>query len=101
MILVTSGAAEGERAFWGAYAASKAGLESMARSYKAETETTNIRVNLIDPGKTRTKMRADAYPGEDPMALQTPEDIAGDFVMLALPAYQESGERIRAVKKTA
>ena len=96
VILVTSGAAEGERAFWGAYAASKAGLESIARSYKAETEKSNIRVSLLDPGKTRTKMRADAYPGEDPMTLHTPEDIADTFVTLASPDYQENGGRIRA-----
>lgn len=96
VIFVSSSAAEGYRAYWGAYAATKAALESLARTYKSETEQTNIRVNIVDPGKTRTKMRAAAFPGEDPMTLKTPEDIADLFLNLAIPGCTRNGERVRA-----
>ena len=96
VILVTSGAAEGFRAYWGAYAVSKAGLEALARSYKAETEKTNIRVNLVDPGRVRTTMRAEAFPGEDPLTLQTPDEVIEPFLTLAMPSCTLHGERIKA-----
>jgi NAD(P)-dependent dehydrogenase (short-subunit alcohol dehydrogenase family) len=95
-IFLTSGAAVGERPNWGAYAVSKAGLEAMVRSYAGETRKTKLRVNLLNPGGTRTKMRATAFPGEDPMTLKTPEDIAPVFVDLADPACTRHGERIDA-----
>lgn len=82
------------RAYWGAYAVSKAALESLVNTYAAEMEKTNLRVNLIDPGAVRTAMRASAKPGEDPMTLPTPEEIAGIFVELASPACKMHGERI-------
>ena len=90
------GAAVGERPNWGAYAVSKAGLEAMVRSYAGETRKTSLRVNLLNPGATRTKMRATAFPGEDPMTLKTPEDIAPVFVDLADPACTRHGERVDA-----
>lgn len=96
VILVTSGAAEGFRAYWGAYAVSKAGLEALARSYKAETDQTNIKVNLLDPGRIRTTMRAEAFPGEDPQTLQTPDEITRCFLDLAAPTCTKHGERIKA-----
>jgi NAD(P)-dependent dehydrogenase (short-subunit alcohol dehydrogenase family) len=96
VIFVTSGAAEGYRAYWGAYAASKAGLESLARSYKAETDKTAIRVNIVDPGRVRTKMRAEAFPGEDPQTLPPPEDIVNIFIELASPDNLRHGERVRS-----
>ncbi|MGZ9107212.1 MAG: SDR family NAD(P)-dependent oxidoreductase [Micavibrio sp.] len=96
VILVTSGAAEGYRAYWGAYAVSKAGLEALARSYKAETDKTNIRVNLLDPGRVRTTMRAEAFPGEDPQTLQTPDEIVDAFLRLANPSCKSHGERVQA-----
>ena len=96
VIFVSSGAAEGYRAYWGAYAASKAGLESLARSYKAETDKTNIRVNIVDPGRIRTAMRAEAFPGEDPATLATPDYIVNTFLDLAKPACTKHGERIKA-----
>lgn len=96
VILVTSGAAEGYRAYWGAYAVSKAGLEALARSYKAETDKTNLRVNLVDPGRTRTAMRAEAFPGEDPATLPTPDDLVPVFLDLAKPSCTLHGERIKA-----
>lgn len=95
-IFVTSGAAHGARAYWGAYAASKAALESMARSYAAETAQTPLRVNIVDPGRVRTKMRAEAYPGEDPMTLPAPDDIVETFIALASPDHSGHGERLSA-----
>jgi len=96
VIFVSSAAAEGYRAYWGAYAATKAALESLARTYKSETEQTSLRVNIVDPGKTRTKMRAAAYPGEKAETLKTPDDITGVFLDLAMPDCSMNGERLKA-----
>lgn len=95
-IFVTSGAARGKRPYWGAYAVTKAALEMMVTCWAAETEQTNMKVNLLDPGATRTSMRAEAYPGEDPESLKTPEDIAGYFVDLAAPECSRHGEIVPA-----
>lgn len=95
-IFVTSGAAVGPHPYWGSYAVTKAALEMMVNSWAAETENTNMRINLLDPGSTRTSMRAAVVPGEDPMTLKTPDDISGFFVDLAEPACTRHGERIRA-----
>jgi NAD(P)-dependent dehydrogenase (short-subunit alcohol dehydrogenase family) len=94
-VFVTSGAARG-RAFWSCYAASKAGLDALIRGYAEETEKTEIRVNLLNPGATRTGMRAQAYPGEDPDTLKTPESITDCFVDLADIACARHGETIEA-----
>lgn len=83
VIMVTSGAAAAPIAYWGPYASSKAALEHLTLTYAAEVKQTNIKVNLLDPGAIRTKMRAQAFPGEDPMSLPTPESITGLFVDLA------------------
>ena len=91
-IFVTSGAARMSVAYWGAYSASKAALESIARIYAAEIAKTNVRVNLLDPGEVRTRMRAEAMPGEDPMTLPHPDEIAGAFVDLAAPDCRLNGE---------
>lgn len=96
VVFVSSGAAEGYRAYWGAYAASKAGLESLARTYKAETDKTAIRVNIVDPGRVRTAMRAEAFPGENPETLAMPDYIANVFLELASPSCTRHGERIKA-----
>jgi NAD(P)-dependent dehydrogenase (short-subunit alcohol dehydrogenase family) len=82
-------------AYWGAYAASKAALECMARSYAAETMKTNLRVNVIDPGRVRTALRAEAFPGEDPQTVQAPEDIVDKFLELAAPGCTLHGRTIR------
>ena len=74
-VFVTSGAALGAVAYWGPYSVSKAALELLARTYAAETATTTVRVNLFNPGPIRTRMRAEAMPGEDPMTLDTPENV--------------------------
>jgi NAD(P)-dependent dehydrogenase (short-subunit alcohol dehydrogenase family) len=70
-------------------------LESLARSYKAETDKTAIRVNIVDPGRVRTKMRAEAFPGEDPQTLPPPEDIVNIFIELANPGNSRHGERVK------
>lgn len=93
-ILVTSGAAANPRAFWGAYAVTKAAVEALAKVWASELENTSVRVNILNPGATRTGMRAAAFPGEDPESLKTPEDIAGKFVELASPAWTGHGELI-------
>ena len=100
-VLVSSGAANGARAYWGAYAISKAGLESMARAWAAESEKTNLRINMIDPGATRTAMRAAAYPGEDPAKLRTAEDITPAFLHLLSPACTSQGTLYRAAELIA
>jgi NAD(P)-dependent dehydrogenase (short-subunit alcohol dehydrogenase family) len=91
VVFLTSGAARNPRAYWGLYAISKAALDTMARVYAAETIKTNIRVNLFSPGPTRTRMRAAAMPGEDPMSLKTPEPVAEKIIALCLPSFAETG----------
>lgn len=96
-IFVTSGAAQMSMPFWGAYSASKAALESMVRAYAAEVEnTSDLRVNILDPGVLRTAMRAMAFPGEDPESLPHPETIAERFVELAAPDCTAHGETVKA-----
>jgi NAD(P)-dependent dehydrogenase (short-subunit alcohol dehydrogenase family) len=92
VVFVSSGAAVHARAYWGPYSVSKAALNTLARTYAAETATTNVRVNLINPGATRTRMRAAALPGEDPMLLKTAEPVAEKIVELCLPDFQETGK---------
>ena len=90
-VFITSGAAWIARAYWGPYAISKAALEVLARTYASETESTPVRVNLFNPGPIRTRMRAQAFPGEDPTTLETPDRVAEKIVELCLPSMQESG----------
>ncbi|MFN0219164.1 MAG: SDR family NAD(P)-dependent oxidoreductase [Hyphomicrobium sp.] len=91
-VFVTSGAASGKYAYWGPYAASKAGLEALVKSWAAELANTNVRVNLVNPGPVRTAMRAKAFPGEDPMTLPAPEDLAPLFLELTAPECDRNGE---------
>jgi NAD(P)-dependent dehydrogenase (short-subunit alcohol dehydrogenase family) len=92
VVFVSSGAAANVRAYWGPYAISKAALNALARTYAAETATTHVRVNLFNPGPTRTRMRAQAMPGEDPMTLKTAEPVADKIVAMCLPEFQETGK---------
>jgi len=92
VVFVSSGVAALALAYWGPYAISKAALETLARTYAAETVTTNVRINLFTPGPIRTRMRAQAMPGEDPMTLETPDKVAERIVALCLPSMQESGK---------
>jgi NAD(P)-dependent dehydrogenase (short-subunit alcohol dehydrogenase family) len=91
-LFVTSGAARKHTPFWGAYAVTKAALESLALTYAAECETTNVRVNLLSPGPLRTRMRAKAMPGEDPKSLHSPSVVAPLIVELLSPACKKNGE---------
>ena len=68
----------------------------MVTCWAAETEETNMKINLLDPGATRTSMRAEAYPGEDPASVKLPEDVAGYFVDLASPECIRHGEIVPA-----
>ncbi|GHC68877.1 SDR family NAD(P)-dependent oxidoreductase [Limoniibacter endophyticus] len=90
-ILLSSGAAHSAKAFWGPYAASKAAVEALTRSWAHETENTQLRVNCVNPGATRTAMRAKAVPGEDPLTLPTPAEVAARILPLASPALKETG----------
>jgi NAD(P)-dependent dehydrogenase (short-subunit alcohol dehydrogenase family) len=92
VVFVTSGAAHNARAYRGPYGVSKAALEALARTFAAETQSTPIRVNLFNPGPTRTGMRAAMMPGEDPMTLPSAEQVAEKIVALALPSVTESGK---------
>jgi len=91
-VFVTSGAASLARAYWAPYSVSKAALDVLARTYAEETSSTAVRVNLFNPGPTRTRMRALAMPGEDPMTLPTPTDVAERILDLCLPSFYETGK---------
>ncbi len=93
-VFITSGSAARHTPFWGGYAMSKAALESLALTYAAECEGTNIKVNLVNPGPIRTLMRMRAMPGEDPATLKKPEELAPLLVELLSPASSKQGERI-------
>jgi NAD(P)-dependent dehydrogenase (short-subunit alcohol dehydrogenase family) len=95
-MFVTSSVARDIRAYWGAYAASKAALDAMVQGYAKEVLETNIKVNLVNPGGTQSKMRAEAFPGEDPNTLPKPEDITEVFVALAEANSMQHGEWISA-----
>jgi len=82
-IVLTTGVAARPRAFWGAYAATKGGLEALVRCWADEIESTPIRVVLLDPNVMRTRMRAEAFPGEDPESLPHPSEIGPMIVELA------------------
>src|SRR5262245_15744656 len=97
-ILLSSGAAHSARAFWGPYAASKAAVEAMARSWADETKGLPLRINSVDPGATRTAMRALAVPGENPETLPHPSEVAARIVQLASPSLTETG-RIYKVRE--
>jgi NAD(P)-dependent dehydrogenase (short-subunit alcohol dehydrogenase family) len=90
-VFVSSGAAHNMRAYRGPYSVSKAALEALVRTYAAETETTAVRVNLVNPGPTRTRMRAAVMPGEDPMTLPAPERVAEKIATLCRPDFKETG----------
>jgi len=94
-VFVTSGAAAGAFAYWSAYAASKAALEMLVRSYAAEVTKTAIKANLLDPGAVRTRMRAQAFPGENPESLAPPESVTDLFVELAAADCARHGEVVR------
>ena len=94
LLAITSSVGTRPRAYWGAYAASKAALETLALSYADEVQkVTNIRVALVDPGATATVMRTRAFPGEDPSTIKQPATVAGAIVDLLTEDF-ETGRRL-------
>lgn len=91
-VFVSSGVASSARAYVGPYAASKAALECLVRVWANETANTPLRANLFNPGPIRTKMRAALMPGEDPMTLDTPEQVAELIVPMCAPEWTETGK---------
>ncbi len=91
-ILLSSSVAHDARPFWGAYAASKAALEMIARCWAEELKQTPIKINCVNPGATRTAMRAKAMPGENPETLPSPQEIAQKIVHLFSPDLKETGK---------
>ncbi len=94
-VFLTTGLAQAPRAFFGAYAATKAGLEALVRTYADETEHTAVRCALLSPGPMRTRMRATAFPGEDPEALPAPEAIVPLALELARDDREPPAEAVR------
>ncbi|WP_020175478.1 SDR family NAD(P)-dependent oxidoreductase [Methyloferula stellata] len=95
VVLVTSGAGHTAhfKPYWGPYATSKAAVDALARTYAAETVNTSpIRVMAVNPGPLRTRMRAAAMPGEDPLSLKTPEELAPKILALCHPDWTETGK---------
>ena len=93
-VFLTSSVAAQPRAYWGPYAVSKAGLEALVRTYADETETTPVRVAIYDPGRTRTRMRALAFPGEEPETVKPPEVVAKRLLQL-LSEERPTGQKVR------
>jgi hypothetical protein len=91
-IFITSGAARSVLPYWGAYATSKAALDMLVGTYAAECAHTKVRVNLYNPGPTRTGMRKQAFPGEESRALPPPEAHGEGLIQLALPSCTMNGE---------
>ncbi|MGO4483003.1 NAD(P)-dependent dehydrogenase (short-subunit alcohol dehydrogenase family) [Rhizobium pisi] len=91
-VILSSGAAHKCRPFWSAYSASKAAVEALARTWAGETQSTPLRITSVDPGATRTAMRAQAVPGEDPMSLPHPSEVAKAILSLLGPGVTETGK---------
>ena len=100
-MFLTSGAAWRPRAYWGPYAASKAGLEALVKSWADELANTDVRVNIANPGATRTTLRAKAMPGEDPMILPTPEEQGASILEKVLPTVTENGQVFDLARRPA
>jgi NAD(P)-dependent dehydrogenase (short-subunit alcohol dehydrogenase family) len=92
-IFISSAAGSNAHAYWGLYGSTKAALDMMVRDWAEEVRNvTKIRAMLVNPGRTRTKMRAEAAPGEDPATLPTPDEITPYLIRMALPAWEETGK---------
>lgn len=94
VVFVTSGITQDLKAYWGEYAVSKVALEALAKVYASECANTNVKVNILDPGRVRTAMRAQAYPGEDPAKRPHPDEIADYFLKLVGDDCVMNGETI-------
>ncbi len=94
VFLTTHRAAE-PRAYWGAYGATKAALDHLVLTWALEVATTALRVNLADPGPIRSRLRTEAFPGEDPSTLATPDDVAPALAALCDPGETRHGQVVR------
>lgn len=95
VVALTSSVGREPRAFWGAYGSSKAALETLLEAYADETEYTGkLKVHIVDPGATRTRMRANAFPGEEPESVKPPEVVAR-AIAERITADAPTGERLR------
>jgi NAD(P)-dependent dehydrogenase (short-subunit alcohol dehydrogenase family) len=90
-VFVSSDSGRSARPFWGLYAASKAALDALVKSYAGEIATTRARANVFYPGTVRTAMRAKAMPGEDPNTLPTPAEVAPKLIDMLSPSFTENG----------
>jgi NAD(P)-dependent dehydrogenase (short-subunit alcohol dehydrogenase family) len=95
LVAITSSVGAAGRAYWGAYAASKAGLENMIETYADEMRALGVRALIVDPGATRTQMRARAYPGEDAATLKGPEVVADAIISRLAEGLAPGAARIR------
>ena len=95
-VILTDGLARDPRAYWGAYGATKAGLEHLALTWAAETRTTRLRINLFEPGPIATRLRAQAMPGEDSRNLPLPAHIAPAIAALCCPIEARHGAIVGA-----
>jgi NAD(P)-dependent dehydrogenase (short-subunit alcohol dehydrogenase family) len=95
-VFITTGRVQRPKAYWGAYGATKAGMDHLVRTWAGETRTTNLRVNLFDPGLVRTRMRAEVMPGEDPMTVPPPEHVAPQIAALCEPGETRHGALVAA-----
>ena len=91
-VFISSNSASQAPAYRGPYAASKAALDTLVRAWANETASTPMRINLFNPGPVRTRMRATVFPGEDPMTLDTPEQVAEFIVPMCAPSWTETGK---------
>lgn len=92
VVFVSSSSAYSCKPYWGLYAATKAALNAMAKSYAGENANTKLNINVVNPGPTRTQMRAKAVPGEDPDTIPHPREIAPKFIDLVSPEFAENGQ---------
>jgi NAD(P)-dependent dehydrogenase (short-subunit alcohol dehydrogenase family) len=95
-VFVTESRVREPRAYWGAMGATKAGMEHLVLTWAQEVATTSLRVNLFDPGPAATRMRSNAFPGEDRATLPKPDAVAPLLAALCLPAEGRNGALVRA-----
>ena len=96
VVFISSSVGRRGRAEWGGYVVTKFGVEGLTQAWADELKEEKVRVNAVNPGGTRTQMRAAGYPQEDPLTLPTPEEIAPVFVWLARADTQITGESLDA-----
>lgn len=95
-VFMTESRAREPLAYWGAMGATKAGMEHLVQTWAQEVASTRLRVNLFDPGPVATRMRSNAFPGEDRTPLPAPEAVAPTLAALCLASEERNGELVRA-----